>query len=166
MENATVDPRTIRPMALGRSAPGIRGLRELLFGGATFDSRAADVGRLVLRVVAGLSLALAHGIGKVPPSEGFIGGVTGMGLPAPELFAWLASFAEFGGGILLAVGLLTRPMGFLVAGHFAVVVALAHAGDPFGDREKPILFGCIALFYLFAGAGRYSLDALIRRPAR
>lgn len=41
-------------------------LKTLLFGTATTDSPAADLGLLCLRVIAGLSLALAHGLGKVP----------------------------------------------------------------------------------------------------
>lgn len=138
-------------------------LRAALVSGARVGSPAADLGLLLLRVIAGLALALAHGMGKVPPSERFIGRVAEMGLPGPELFAWLAATAEFGGGILLALGLLTRPAALLICGTMLVVALLAHAGDPFGDREKAVLFGAIALLYLLAGAGRYSLDALIRR---
>ncbi len=122
-----------------------------------------DLGLLILRVFAGLALSLAHGIGKVPPSDRFIDRVAGMGLPAPELFAWLAGAAEFGAGLLLALGLLTRPAAFLIVGNFVVVAGLAHAGDAFGDREKPLLFLTIALLYLFAGPGRYSLDAALFR---
>ncbi len=43
---------------------------------------------------------------------------------------------------------------------------MAHAGDAFGDRESGILFGAIAALYLLAGAGRYSLDALIAKRFR
>jgi putative oxidoreductase len=134
---------------------------HLLFGGNEHPTR-TDVGLLILRVFTGLALALAHGWGKVPPQPGFVGRVGGLGLPAPELFAWLAAFAEFAGGLLLAVGLLTRPVAALIVVHFLVVVFLAHAGDPFGDRELGLFFLVSALLFLLAGAGRYSADAMLR----
>lgn len=130
---------------------------------ATSYSRAADVGLLLLRVFTGLALALAHGWDKLPPSARFVSRVSEMGLPAPELFAWLAGLAEFGGGLLLALGLFTRPAAMYVVVHFIVVIGLAHAGDSFGQREKAILFGMIALMYALVGPGRYSLDALLSR---
>jgi putative oxidoreductase len=140
-------------------------IRELLFGYEP-NSRWTDVGLLILRVFSGLALALAHGLGKVPPSEGFVGRVGGMGVPAPELFAWLAAFAEAGGGLLIALGLLTRPASLLVAVHFAIVVLLAHAGDPFGGRELPLFFLVTALLLLLSGAGRYSVDAAVTGRVR
>jgi putative oxidoreductase len=136
--------------------------RSLVFGTpAAVDTQAGHVGLLVLRVFAGLALAFGHGLGKIPPSEGFVGMVGGMGMPAPEVAAWLAALAEFVGGLLLALGLLTRPVALVVAIHFAVVVVLAHAGDPFGRRELPLMFLAVALLYLLAGPGRYSADAAI-----
>lgn len=138
--------------------------RRFLIGAAP---RAAlvDAGLLVLRVFAGLALALAHGLGKVPPSEGFVGMVDGLGFPAPTLFAWASGFAELVCGLLLAVGLLTRPAAFFIAVNMTVAVLFAHAGDAFGEREKALLFGVIALTFLLTGAGRYSVDALLRRRA-
>jgi putative oxidoreductase len=136
-------------------------LRTRIFGGGTPGSPAADAGLAALRIVAGLLLAFLHGLGKVPPQEGFVGWIGSLGFPAPMLFAWLAALAEFGGGILIALGLLTRPAALLVVIHFMIVVFVAHAGDPLGDRELAILFGVIALQFLLTGPGRYSLDAVI-----
>lgn len=140
--------------------------RSELFIGHEANTQVTDVGLLFLRVFAGLALALAHGRGKVPPSQGFIGMIGGMGLPEPALFAWLAAIAEFGGGLLIALGLLTRPASLLVVGHFLFVVLLAHAGDSFGDRELPFFFLVSALLFLLAGAGRYSVDAALRGRTR
>jgi putative oxidoreductase len=138
--------------------------KDVLFGTAVSDQRVADFGLMALRVFAGLALALAHGMGKLPPSEGFVGMVGGMGLPMPETFAWLSGIAETVGGVLLAVGLLTRPAALFIVINMTTAVVLAHAGDTFLERERPLLFLAIAFAFLLYGAGRFSLDALIRRP--
>jgi putative oxidoreductase len=138
-------------------------IRQRLLGPVTTTTTAGDAGLAALRITAGLLLAFLHGMGKVPPSEGFVGWIGQMGFPAPLLFAWLAGLVEFGGGVLLALGLLTRPAALVVFIHFVVVVFVAHAGDPLGDRELAMLFGVIALALALTGPGRYSLDALIGR---
>ena len=142
-------------------------MKRLLFGPLDTGSRDIDCGLLILRVIGGMSLALGHGIGKIPPSEGFTARISGMGFALPELFAWVVAFTEFAGGIALALGLLTRSMAAVIAIIFLVVTFIAHAGDPFGDREKPILFLMLGLTLALTGAGRFSLDSLIaRRDAR
>lgn len=139
-------------------------LRELFVGGAGGGSAAADTGLLLVRVFAGLSLALAHGLGKLPPAEGFVTGVEEMGFPLPALFAWAAALSEFGGGLLLAIGLLTRPAALSVLITMLVAAFVRNAGAPFGgDRELALLYGSTALLFLLAGAGRYSLDLQLRR---
>ncbi|HLA63431.1 MAG TPA: DoxX family protein [Rhodothermales bacterium] len=138
-------------------------LRNLLFGGDGGASPRADLGLLLLRVGFGLALALGHGLGKLPPSARFVEGVGEMGFPLPGLFAWLAAFAEFGGGLLLVFGLATRPAAGLVAINMLVAYFLSHGGA-FGEGEKALLFALAALTLLIIGAGRYSVDALLRRP--
>ncbi len=138
----------------------------MLFGGYTTTAPVAEFGFMLLRVYAGLALALAHGINKLPPAEGLVNRVAGMGIPAPEMAAWMSGFAEFGGGLLLAAGLLTRPAALLVAMNMLVVSFMAHAGDPFGRRELPLFFLFAAIAFLLAGSGRFSLDALIHGRRR
>jgi putative oxidoreductase len=138
-------------------------MKKFFSGSGSFARPAADTGILVLRLFAGLALAFAHGLGKLPPSERFVSRVGEMGFPAPELFAWAATFAEFGGGILLAIGLFTRPVALLVAIHFVIVVFIAHAGDPFGSRELAGFFGVAAVTILLTGPGRYALDRFVGR---
>lgn len=137
-------------------------MRNFLFNQTVHDEK-TDIGLLVLRVFAGLALALLHGWGKVPPSGGFVGMIGGMGFPAPGLFAWAAALAEFAGGLLLAFGLLTRPTALILIIHFAVVAFIVHAGDPIGDRELALFFLTTAVLFLMAGPGRYSVDAAIAK---
>lgn len=138
-------------------------MRQMLFGRTSPASGSIDAGLLILRVVTGLALALAHGIGKVPPTERFIGTVARMGFPAPEMMAWLAGLAELGGGLLLAAGLLTRPAALVVTVHFILVVVVANAGDPFLERERAVLFLTAAVTLVFTGPGRFALDSLLER---
>ncbi len=133
-----------------------------LIGGAGGADAVADAGLLVLRLMAGLALAFAHGIGKIPPAPGFVELTAGLGFPAPGLFAWAAGLAEFAGGLCLAVGLLTRPAAFFVLFTMGVAFFLQHGADPFSDKEMAFLYGTIALTLLLTGAGRFSLDALLR----
>lgn len=138
---------------------------RLLATGADTAPLATDTGLLVLRVFAGLSLALAHGIRKLPPSERFVGGVVEMGFPLPELFAWAAGLSEFGGGLLLAAGLLTRPASFFILVTMLVAGLIRESG-PYADRELALLFAAVAVLFLLAGSGRFGLDALIHRRGR
>jgi putative oxidoreductase len=141
-------------------------LRNFLFGGAGGGSKTADIGLLLLRLVAGLSLAIGHGLGKFPPSTRFIESVSRLGFPEPEVFAWGAALAELVGGILLAAGLLTRPAALAIAFEMGTAAFRSHAGEPFGSKEKALLFMTIAVCFLLVGAGRYALDALVRRRGR
>ncbi|CAK0750837.1 putative oxidoreductase [uncultured Gammaproteobacteria bacterium] len=125
----------------------------------------------LVRVAAGLML-VPHGAQKL---FGWFGGygldatsqffATKLGLPAS--FALLAGLIEFGGGIMLALGLATRAIATLVFALMAVAVVQVHLGNGFfwtaGGYEYPLLWGIVALSYAIRGGGRCSLDALIGR---
>ena len=131
-------------------------LRSLLFSSGD-TSRSTDIGLLLLRLGVGLPLAFAHGLGKIPPSDGFIEGTAEMGFPLPVVFAWAAALSEFVGGLLLAAGLATRLAAFFVACTMVVAFLGAHGGSlAEGELAFAYLGGALAL--LAAGAGRYSLD--------
>ena len=141
-----------------------RSLRPLLIGGDGGATPIADAGLLLIRIVAGISLAFGHGLGKMPPSEGFIETTAGLGFPAPLFFAWAAGFAEFFGGILIALGLITRPASFLVAFTMAIAVFIRHGDDPFTSKEKAMLYFVIAGMLMLTGSGRFGFDRFFRRP--
>ena len=136
-------------------------MKELLFGGVRFNALAGDFGVLILRVFAGLSLAYAHGWGKLPPPEQFVKGVTSLGLPAE--MAWLTTLTELFGGLALAAGFATRPVALAMAVNFSVAGFGFHAADPYGRKELAFLFLAIALMFLFVGAGRFSVDRLLKK---
>ena len=80
---------------------------------------------------------------------------------------WFAGCIEFIGGILVTLGLLTRPAAFLMSGEMAIAYFHSHAPRGFfpilNSGEGAVLY-CFVFFYLaFAGAGQLSLDALWRQ---
>jgi putative oxidoreductase len=141
---------------------GFEMMKKLLVGGEMIDSTLANIGLLVLRVFMGLSMALAHGLGKVPPSERFIEGTATLGFPLPEFFAWAAGFSECFGGLFLAVGLFTRPSAFFLCSTMFVAAFIRHGADPFSGKEKALLFFFISLAFLLIGAGKYGVDTWLR----
>lgn len=121
----------------------------------------SNAGLLILRVFIGAAM-LTHGWAKISGGlAGFTQAVAGMGIPAPEVLAPLAVFAESGGALLLALGLLTRPAAFLMLCTMAVAILGAHGGQGFAAQEKAWLYLVPALFFLLKGAGKWSLDGLV-----
>lgn len=126
-------------------------------------STAGELSLLFPRVAFGLSMALAHGLGKMPPAEGFISAVGSMGFPAPELFAWAAALSEFLGGLLLAAGLFTRPAAVFLSLTMAVAALIVHGSDPYQKQELSLLYLAVYLLFAIRGGGKWSLDAVIRK---
>ncbi len=122
-------------------------------------------GWTLVRVVFGLTLALGHGLGKVTGDMSrFAEGVANLGFPFPLFFAWCASLAEFLGGLLVAVGLFTRPAAAF-AGFTMLVALFRHRADPFGRMELALLYLTVMVAVALVGAGPWSLDARLRRRA-
>lgn len=138
-------------------------LKKILFGGEDGLSLPANAGLTLLRIFTGVALALSHGIGKLPPTEGFVGGAAKIGFPAPEFFAWAAALSEFLGGILLALGLFTRVASFFVAVTMLVALVGVHGADPFQKQELAFLYFFIALAFMLKGSGDWSIDSFQRR---
>lgn len=115
----------------------------------------------ILRIVTGLAF-MTHGLPKL---FGWMGGFGGAG-EAAELMSrfGVAGVLETFGGLLIVLGLFTRPVAFLLAGEMAVAYFWIHSGfsDPWwwtNGGEKAMLFSFIFLFFSAFGAGPFSLDA-------
>lgn len=135
--------------------------KSLLFG--IHEDKSGHIGLLFLRIFAGLAMALTHGLKKIPPSEKFIASVGNLGFPLPEFFAWAAGLSELAGGILIAIGLFTRPSAFFLTITMFVAAFLSHGDEAFGAREKALLYAVMAILLIIQGPGKYSLDFLVRK---
>jgi len=116
----------------------------------------------VLRIVAGF-LLMQHGMQKL------------LGLPAPmptgtvpllSLFGFVGVL-ELGGGLLLLLGLFTRPVAFILSGLMAAAYFMAHAPQGFwpllNQGELAALYSFVFLYLAVAGGGARALDRLLRR---
>lgn len=148
-------------------------LSRLLFGGASRLSWPAEIGLFVLRVWTGLALAFGHGISKIPPGQQFIEGTADLGFPLPAVSAWMAALGEFAGGILLALGLLTRPAALWIMCVMGTAAFMVHWNDPLFTtggpaKEMALLFFAPAFCLLMTGSGRTGIDQFLsgRRGTR
>ncbi len=138
-------------------------LKEILFGGESGLSYFANAGVTLLRIFAGVSLAFAHGFSKVPPGEGLITGTANLGFPLPTLFAWAAGLSEFLGGVLLALGFLTRISSFFIAFTMLVAIVGVHGADPYQKKELAFMYFFVATAFLLKGASDWSVDSFLRK---
>ncbi|HWK34053.1 MAG TPA: DoxX family protein [Hyphomicrobium sp.] len=110
----------------------------------------------VLRIVAAI-LFIEHGTQKL---FGFPEAVRGQ----PEMFqlTWYAGILETFGGLLLLIGLFTRPVAFVLSGLMAFAYWMAHfPQSPFpvlNGGDAAILFCFVFLYIAAAGPGAFSLD--------
>lgn len=119
----------------------------------------------VLRFIAGF-LMLWHGSQKLfnfPPMPPEMVG------KAPAFIQYGGGSIEFIGGILVMIGLFTRPAAFLLSGTMAVAYWMAHgmSGKGFlplqNGGELAVIYCFVHLYFAFAGGGSWSVDSLIRK---
>lgn len=130
-------------------------------------SKLSDLALTLLRIVTGF-LFFCHGAQKllgwfVEP------GSQRMALAFPQL-PWIGGVLELVGGGLIVLGLLTRPVAFLLSGEMAVAYFMAHA--PRGPipllnhGELAALYSFVFLFFAAHGGGPFSADSSMRKRRR
>jgi len=116
----------------------------------------------LLRVVAGV-LLVTHGYGKIINPFGAVGMVEGLGFYPGVFWSPLLSATEFFGGILVAIGLFTRPAAFAAMIVLSVTVYFHGivTGEGLAGAEKSILWAAIFFFFAIRGSNAQSVDAKI-----
>ncbi|MCK6212294.1 DoxX family protein [Georgenia sp. EYE_87] len=131
---------------------------------------AKDVLLLVARVALGI-VFLAHGLQKMLTwgMPGTAAAFEGMGVPAPGLSAWFSAIVETVGGAALILGLLTPLFAALLTINMVGALVIVHL--PFGiwvmenGYELVLALAAGAVALIAAGAGRFSLDAVLAARA-
>lgn len=120
------------------------------------------VARTLLRVIAGGMLAL-HGWPKINNPFGAVGMVESLGFYPGTIWAPLLACTEFFGGLLIMLGLLTRPAA--IAGTIVLLVTVYFhwivKAEGLAGAEKSVLWAAILFFFAITGGGRWSLDRKI-----
>ena len=128
-----------------------------------------STGLLVLRIALGVTF-LVHGLDKLGDIAGTEQFFASLDIPAAGLMAPLVAITETGGGLLLILGLATPLAGVALAIDMLVAGLTAHTGQGFlvsdGGYELVFVLGAAALALAATGAGRISLDAMLRLPQR
>lgn len=126
-----------------------------------------NIGLLILRLVIGLTMA-GHGAQKLfgwwggPGINGWTSAVTRLRIRPAVPWAWLAALSELGGGLLLALGLLSPLGGLAIIGTMLVAIATVHWANGFWNGKRGYEFNLALLASAIAlaltGPGTYSLD--------
>ncbi len=113
----------------------------------------------IVRLLVGL-LFLEHGTSKLFDFP------HGPVQPTMGSLIWVQGVIEVVGGALFAVGFLTRPVAFILAGDMAVAYFIAHASKGFfpmlNGGDAAILYCFIFLIYFMAGPGRWAADGSVK----
>ncbi len=133
--------------------------------------RHRDKGLLILRVGIGI-MYMCHGFPKLtagPEAWTKLGGaLSAVGINfAPTFMGFMAAISEFGGGLLLVLGLFTRPACFFLL-ITMVVAMLMHirSGDPFVKYSHALESAILFFSLLFIGPGKISLDEKLSKKNR
>ncbi|HJU31917.1 MAG TPA: DoxX family protein [Hyphomicrobiaceae bacterium] len=117
----------------------------------------------LLRIMSGL-LVLQHGTTKYLSLP-----VSPMSNASPMTMSGAAGIIELIGGVLVVIGLFTRPAAFILSGMTAVAYFYAHAPRGFfpilNGGELAALYSFVFLYLAAAGGGPWSVDRIVRKES-
>lgn len=118
----------------------------------------------LLRVVAGAAL-MVHGWPKIQDPMKLVGMVEGLGFAPGPFWAVLLAATEFIGGLLLMLGLFTRPAALAATIVLAVTIYFHWIvqSQGWGGSEKSILWTAMTFLLFVRGAGAFSVDSRLKR---
>jgi putative oxidoreductase len=118
---------------------------------------------LVARVVGG-GVFVVFGLAKFVNHASEVDSFRDYGLPAPGAFVVVIGVVEIVGGLLLILGLATRPAALVLAGDMvgAIIVSGIALGEPISLTLAPAEL-VLCLFLLWKGPGAYALDTRLSR---
>jgi len=133
-------------------------LKKILFA----TSEEGNLGFTLLRIIMGIGLII-HGypkmFGGIEKWKGLGGIMTKLGLGSfPVFWGFMASFAEFFGGLFLILGLFTTIFSFLIFFEMFVAWVFVHQGATFFVREPALFYFFTSFMFMVKGAGKYSID--------
>jgi putative oxidoreductase len=122
-----------------------------------------SVGLLFLRLTTGGLMLWRHGSSKLLNFGEYVekfADPIGIG-PAASLV--LSVTAEFFCAIAVMLGFATRLAAIPLVINMGVAAFIVHSGDPWGRKEFALLYFIPFAFFIFSGAGRYSLDSVLSK---
>jgi putative oxidoreductase len=126
-----------------------------------FEAR-ADWGALFIRLAVGVRLVegTQDNVFSSDRMREFAAFLAANGTPFPLAGAFVSAYAQFICGILVILGLFTRPAGLIIAINFVFALIIAHRSTPFLDTWQALMMLAGGLFFLFNGSGAFALDRL------
>ena len=134
------------------------------FNNKKTKERLTNISLLYLRITSGVTIFLAHGLGKamnfskIAPKF-----VDPFGFLGSELSLALVVFAEFVAAITLVLGLFTRWSALSLAFTLWVAAFIVHGPDPFKVKELAVVYFFMYSALVISGGGKYSLDFVLKK---
>jgi len=126
-----------------------------------FANKPYDLGLTIVRIFLGITI-IPYGLEmfQAEAMSGYTSWLTDKSVPLPGFMAYVGKVAELVGGLCLLFGLFTRLSAVFLMITMAVITFVMSGGS-----TTDYTFMLLVLFavYLFAGGGKYSLDALINK---